>query len=98
MDELTGAAVGWLLSSAEPAVRLLARRDLLGEQSGHADEVLDGPMVRALLSGQDRDGGFGVRPYRKWTGAHWRLVSLVELGTRPASPEPCRRRALCWAG
>jgi hypothetical protein len=25
-------------------------------------------------------GGFGVHPYRKWTGAHWRLVSLIELG------------------
>jgi len=25
MDDKTGAAVGWLLSSAEPAVRLLAR-------------------------------------------------------------------------
>jgi hypothetical protein len=36
-------------------------------------------MVRALLEGQQVDGGFGVHPYRKWTGAHWRLVSLVEL-------------------
>jgi hypothetical protein len=25
------------------------------------------------------DGGFGGHPYKKWTGAHWRLVSLVEL-------------------
>jgi hypothetical protein len=30
------------------------------------------------FSGQS--GGFGVHPYQKWTGAHWRLVSLVELG------------------
>lgn len=28
-------------------------------------------------------GGFGVHPYQKWTGAHWRLVSLVELGMLP---------------
>jgi hypothetical protein len=35
--------------------------------------------VTALLPGQRGDGGFGVHPYRKWTGAHWRLVSLVEL-------------------
>lgn len=27
-----------------------------------------------------QSGGFGVHPYQKWTGAHWRLVSLVELG------------------
>jgi hypothetical protein len=71
VDETTGDAVGWLLSSAEPAVRLLARQDLLGEDAVLTGEVLDGPMVRALLSGQCRDGGFGVHPYRKWTGAHW---------------------------
>ena len=41
--------------------------------------VLAGPKVTALLSGQRGDGGFGVHPYRKWTGAHWRLVSLAEL-------------------
>jgi hypothetical protein len=37
-------------------------------------------MIAGLLRGQHRDGGFGVHPYSKWTGAHWRLVSLVELG------------------
>jgi hypothetical protein len=39
-----------------------------------------GKWVRGLLSGQREDGGFGVHPYSKWTGAHWRLISLVELG------------------
>ncbi|HKW69891.1 MAG TPA: prenyltransferase/squalene oxidase repeat-containing protein [Candidatus Dormibacteraeota bacterium] len=37
-------------------------------------------MIDGLLSGQRADGGFGVHPYSKWKGAHWRLVSLVELG------------------
>jgi hypothetical protein len=37
-------------------------------------------MIAGLLSGQRDDGGFGVPPYSKWKGAHWRLVSLVELG------------------
>jgi hypothetical protein len=37
-------------------------------------------MIAGLLSGQCADGGFGVHPYSKWTGSHWRLVSLVELG------------------
>jgi len=90
MEDRTGDAVNWLLSSAEPAVRLLARRDLLGEGDVHTDEVLDGPMVRTLLSGQCRDGGFGVHPYRKWTGAHWRLVSLVELGIPAGEPRALR--------
>jgi len=37
-------------------------------------------MIAGLLKGQCADGGFGVDPYIKWSGAHWRLVSLVELG------------------
>jgi hypothetical protein len=80
LDDKTAAAVGWLLRSDEPAIRSLAREDLLGEDGG-ADRslILEGPKVRALLSGQEPDGGFGGHPYRKWTGAHWRLVSLVEL-------------------
>jgi hypothetical protein len=37
-------------------------------------------MIAGLLKGQRPDGSFGVHPYSKWKGAHWRLVSLVELG------------------
>jgi hypothetical protein len=74
------SAVDWLLSSDEPAVRRMTRRDLLdGEELSDQSEVLEGPIVRRLLSGQQANGGFGGHPYRKWTGAHWRLVSLVEL-------------------
>ena len=40
-------------------------------------------MIAGLLAGQQADGGFGVGPYSKWKGAHWRLVSLVELGIPP---------------
>ena len=40
-------------------------------------------MTTGLLAGQLADGSFGCHPYRKWTGAHWRLVSLVELGLPP---------------
>jgi hypothetical protein len=43
--------------------------------------------IAILLSGQRADGSFGVNPYSKWKGAHWRLVSLVELGV------PARKRA-----
>jgi hypothetical protein len=58
----------------------MTRRDLL-DKADPPDlrRVLEGPMVRSLLAGQQPNGGFGVHPYRKWTGAHWRLVSLVEL-------------------
>jgi hypothetical protein len=90
MGDNTGDAVSWLLSSAEPAIRLLTRRDLLGEKVADTGEILDGAMVQALLSGQHRDGGFGVHPYRKWTGAHWRLVSLIELGIPGGEPRAVR--------
>jgi hypothetical protein len=87
MDQRTLAAVDWLLGSGEPAIRLLARRDILGERAGEdAAQVLAGPKVTALLSGQHADGGFGVHPYRKWTGAHWRVISLVELAIPPLEP------------
>jgi hypothetical protein len=93
-DPRTRAAVAWLLGSGEPAIRLMTRRDPLGEQAGEdAGRVLAGARVTALLSGQQSDGGFGVRPYRKWTGAHWRLVSLVELAIPPREP-----RAVAAAG
>jgi hypothetical protein len=75
------AAIQWLLGSDEPGIRLQTRRDLLGEKvRGGADEILAGPMISRLLAGQKSDGGFGGHPYHKWTGVHWRLVSLVELG------------------
>jgi hypothetical protein len=87
MDPRTRNAVHWLLDSGEPAIRLMTRRDVLGEPAEtYAGQVLAGAKVSALLSGQQPDGGFGVHPYRKWTGAHWRLVSLVELGIPRREP------------
>ena len=78
---LPRAAIDFLLGSREPAIRFLTRRDVVGEDvNADPDEVLSGPLVRGLLRGQQRDGGFGGHPYKKWGGAHWRLVSLVELG------------------
>jgi hypothetical protein len=85
MDARDATAVEWLLGSVEPAVRMLTRRDVLGEAADDED-VLAGPWVRALLSEQEADGGFGVHWYRKWTGAHWRLVQLVELGVPAGEP------------
>jgi hypothetical protein len=71
------AAVARLVADTDPAVRALARRDLLNDP---ADEgVLSSRLVRGLLAGlEDRDAL--AHPYGKWSGAHWRLVSLVELG------------------
>jgi hypothetical protein len=89
VEERTQTATDWLLASDEPAIALLARRDLLDEQADAktaAAALLTGAKVTALLAGQQPDGGFGVSAYNKWTGAHWRLVSLVELGIPPHEP------------
>ena len=72
-------------------MRYFALTDLLGEteKSGEvraAKKLIPrGARLRALLSGQRADGGFGVDWYKKWAGATWRLVSAVELGVPPDS-------------
>ena len=72
----------WLLASDEPAVRFQTRRDLLGEEAPEdAARVLQGRKVRLLLSEQRPDGGFGVHPYRKWTGAHFPPGSTMKVYT-----------------
>lgn len=84
-------AIDWLLTSDEPGIRMQVRRDLLGEAVDDQDSaILDGPWMRALLNGQRPDGGFGGDPYKKWWGAHWRLVSLVELGVPRNEPHVLR--------
>lgn len=93
-------AVSWLLDSAEPGIRYLARLELLREASTSTDMVAlsdhteGGPKVRALLDFED------VHPYRKWRGSHWRLVSLVELGLpagHPGAQAECERVLDYWA-
>ncbi|HWH36281.1 MAG TPA: hypothetical protein VNT28_00715 [Candidatus Limnocylindrales bacterium] len=80
-------AIDWLRASKEPGIHYQARRELLDEEAADdAAAVLEGPLVRALLANQQPDGGFGNHPYQKWLGAHWRLVSLVELGVPPGQP------------
>jgi hypothetical protein len=73
-------SIEWLLASDEPAVRIITKRELLQEEAEEEqDRIAEGPKVRALLAGQQANGGFSVHPYRKWTGAFWRLASIVEL-------------------
>ncbi|HEX9239303.1 MAG TPA: hypothetical protein VF910_01435, partial [Candidatus Bathyarchaeia archaeon] len=79
-------AVNWLLDSGDPSIRYVTLTEILDRPSDSKEvlsakkQIPDGLVVKTLLSGQRTDGGFGVHPYQKWTGAHWRLVSLVELG------------------
>jgi hypothetical protein len=83
--------IRWLLRSKDPSVRYFALTDLLGETGesrgvrAAKKQIPRGARLRALLSGQRADGGFGVHWYKKWGGATWRLVSAVELGIPPES-------------
>lgn len=89
---MSDPAVQWLLESDEPAIRRLARRDLLGEE--HDEPVMEGPRVRALLDGLDDTT---VHPYKKWGGAHWRLVQLTELEATADERVPhAFKRVLDW--
>jgi hypothetical protein len=87
-------AIDWLLTSDEPAVRYLTRRDLLGEPSGSlgadASRILDGPKVSALLAGQRPDGGYGslVRHVGRYRGASRSPENLIRVETLPGNPDP----------
>ena len=99
MDTKTADTLAWLLAAEEPSVRYLARRDLLGDDSpSERAAITAGPWVSALLAGQHEDGGFGDDPYRKWTGAHWRLVSLAELAAPANDPRvaAATEHVLAW--
>jgi hypothetical protein len=86
----------WLLDPAYPAVRRLTLLRLLGRRAEDRDvragdgRLADDPWVARQLAGEWRDGGADrvrVHPYKKWGGAHWRLVALAELGVTAATPE-----------
>jgi hypothetical protein len=88
-----GRAIEWLLEDNEPSVNYLALTELLNEPDNSPaarkakSKIAKSDRVMALFSGQKPDDGFGCHPYNKWMGAHWRLVSLVEL----ALPEGDKR-------
>ena len=102
-------AIRWLLNSTEPAVRYFTLTELL-DATSHSHEAVaalaripDGPRVRALLDGQPVEprkspDSPDVHPYKKWDGAHWRLVSLVELGLPAHEPRAVEAadRVLTW--
>jgi hypothetical protein len=96
--DLDDLGARWLLGSKDPSVRYFTLTDVLHESGRSAKvvaakrQILKGKRLRALLSGQCSDGGFGVHQYRKWSGAHWRLVSAVELGV-PAGYEGALKAA-----
>jgi hypothetical protein len=98
--------VQWLLASDDPSIRYLTLTEVLGRSPrgrlarAAAASIVTGPKMRALLAGQRKDGGFGVHPYYKWTGAHWRLVSMVDLAIPRGEPRAvaAAETVLEWLG
>lgn len=95
-------AIAWLLREADPAVVRLVRQDLLG-QDVDPDGALVSPVVQALLTQPPwaDPSKTAAQAYRKYSGGHWRLVSLVELGLPAGHPEGvvlCDAVLQRWAG
>lgn len=101
------AVVEELLNSIEPSVRYKVRIGILGEDDNAPaiaalqTAIRSSLRVRQLLANQRRDGQ--IEPlshvYKKWTGAHWVLATLADIGypagdvsLRPAVDQVLR----CW--
>lgn len=90
------STIDWLLDPAFPAVQRLTLLRLLGRGAEDREvramdrALANDPWVARLLAGEWREGGSGrvrVHPYKKWGGAHWRLVALAELGVTRDTPD-----------
>ena len=52
------------------------------------------PVREQLVAGLSED--YGVHPYGKWRGAHWRLAALVELGVASNEAIAAAKSILAW--
>ena len=84
-----GSVLDRLLASDEPAVRYRAMTELLDRPEDDR-EVIEarraiprGPLASALLAALEPGGDALTDPYRKFSGAHWRLLSLADLRFPP---------------
>lgn len=78
--------IDWLTGPDNPAVAVMARRDLLGEPDSPELKALwarrnEYPLVSAILDAQLSDGSWDVpsRDYQKYRGSLWQLHLLGEL-------------------
>lgn len=93
-----------LLTDDEPAIRYKARVGILGEDPDTPDlralrqDIPASPRVQTLLSERGPDGHIPHHPYQKWSGAHWVLADLAELGYPPHDPAlaPLMDDVMAW--
>jgi len=93
-----------LLNSQDPAVRYKVTVNVLGHDPGEAavrqlrQEIKASPQALALLAQVDPPSNMPPGPYRKWTGAHWVLVDLADMGYPPGDQAllPLRQQIYDW--
>ncbi len=85
-----------LLCKGEPSTRL--KIDPSANRSRLTAEIAGSARVAALLSERASDGRIRAHPYTKWTGAHWVLATLADLGypRGDRSLAPLREQVLEW--
>jgi hypothetical protein len=78
--------LGTLLSSGDPCVRYRALVDVCGESPASVqarqaqDAIKTSSRVQSLLSLRDENGRVPGHVYEKFTGAHWLLADLADIG------------------
>lgn len=104
MNNVKSDIIKRLLASAEPAIvyKALAGVKNLGPGSkvlkDLQNQVKNSPRVKTLLSIRNESGEIPFHPYRKWSGAHWVLAILSDLGYPPGdkSLTPLRDQVYDW--
>lgn len=75
-----------LLASDEPSIRYMIRTGVLGEDVHSSaikalqEDICVSPRVKALLADRTAEGVIPGGVYAKWTGAHWVLAALADIG------------------
>jgi hypothetical protein len=94
-----------LLGSSEPAVRWKTLARALGRPEDDPEVAREREAIRTseralkLLSQRGAEGRIPGSPYAKWTGAHWVLADLADLGYPPGDDGllPLRDQVYeCW--
>ena len=101
---MTQTIIDYLLKSDEPSIRCKVRVNVLGEGPDTPeikelrDKIRDSPRVKQLLSERQTDGTIPRHPYSKWSGAHWILATLADIGYPPGDESllPMRDQVYEW--
>ena len=93
-----------LITSVEPSIRYLYRRDVQGEDASKPEmlalqeEIRTSERVTGMLLNRGEDGRYPWHAYDKWAGAFWTLLLLTEIGYPPGDQGliPLRDQTLEW--